>query len=315
MIVFQLEKKRISSPDITVLVQGPVTHPEVDWINCIQSIHKHLPNAKIISVMWDTDRHKEVKPDVVLRDPGPTEYNGYTSNLRRQALAISRGLSEVKTTFTLKLRPDFALVSDSFCEGAADWKKGVVRTLNVYSLNPEKSAHYFWLSDLVQFGLTADLQDYWNLEASPLSQFKIDKQSRVSNLLSPWGGSSIAKSPEQVIASSWLQSKGYKILEWQDGSIRQNRRNYETNLRALSDHFDVVPWFESGLKVPKRFQLTSTDLITRKSKRQTPYILSMMLRWRSWDYLLSRVSGLLMFFSPILHSRVRAMWIRKRHGA
>lgn len=188
MIVFQLEKKRISSTDITVVVQGPVTHPEVDWINCIQSIHKHLPNAKIISVMWDTDRHKEVKPDVVLRDPGPTEFNGYTSNLRRQVLAISSGLSEVETTFTLKMRPDFALVSDAFCEGEVDWKKGVVRTLNVYSLNPEKSAHYFWLSDLVQFGLTADLQDYWNLDASPLWQFKIDKQSRVSNLLSPWGG-------------------------------------------------------------------------------------------------------------------------------
>lgn len=186
-----MEKKLITSTGIsscvTVLVQGPATHPEVDWENCIKSILKYLPNAQIKTVMWDTDRYSEVQPDVVLCDPGRTEFNGCTSTRRRQVLAIVSGLSEVMTKFTLKMRPDFALVSDSFCKKAVDWKNGVVRTLNVYSLDPEKSAHYFWLSDLVQFGLTSDLQNYWNLDASPLLQFKLGKQARISNRLSPWG--------------------------------------------------------------------------------------------------------------------------------
>ena len=76
-----------SPPSMTVIVQGPVNHPEANWDRCIDSIHRNIPHAKVLAVQWLGDSRAVNAPRLLLEDPGTSiSENGYVSNLWRRSL-------------------------------------------------------------------------------------------------------------------------------------------------------------------------------------------------------------------------------------
>ena len=89
---------------ITVLLQGPVSHPEAKWHESISSIREFLPGARIIAIQWDQDLLPVDTEILTLNDPGPqSSSEGYSSNLWRQVHAMQSALTRVSSPFVLKM--------------------------------------------------------------------------------------------------------------------------------------------------------------------------------------------------------------------
>lgn len=101
--------------DLTFVFQGPEVFLSNEnlTLKAIKKTRKIFPNSPVIFSTWDgveTDKYTELQVRVVLsEDPGSTcrdKENNIMMNLNRQLRSASRGLSESKTKYSVKLRSD-----------------------------------------------------------------------------------------------------------------------------------------------------------------------------------------------------------------
>jgi hypothetical protein len=297
----------MSSNQITVLLQGPVHHPETKWHESISSIREFLPGARIIAVQWD---HEPLAVDAEtfrLKDPGPqSSSEGYSSNLWRQAYATQSALKSVSSTFVLKLRPDFLMTRRGrFTE--TDTLQERIRTLNVYTFNPIKRERLFWVSDMIQLGSTERLKQFWNVTEA-------ETQTQFSRMPRPYwkyelGASDFTKSSEQLLTEKYLESLNWNLRRDALGRTIPNRENYQLALKCLGLVFDVVHWRDSGLTVPSRFQINDASLWLNSEEKDIAFVYARMNHFLNKERLINLFSGALRELNPSVWRRIRRAYL------
>ncbi|SMY36988.1 WavE lipopolysaccharide synthesis [Photobacterium malacitanum] len=180
-------KHKISTKDITVVVQGPVqtfNAREQEFgitRKCLDSVRYFLPGAKIILSTWHNQDLTDLDYDqlVLCDDPGSNvrAYNvdgtPQTFNNNRQIVSTLSGLEQVTTPYAMKLRSDNYLISDAFLHLQQDFPKRCeqdrffhekVVVINTFTRRYAKGVPVvFHMSDFFYFGRTDDVIACWNI--------------------------------------------------------------------------------------------------------------------------------------------------------
>lgn len=179
-------KAKMDSKNISVVVQG-VVQPYLTY-ECLLSIKKFLPNAKIILSTYEQTPisfleglydilvlNKNINPIADCYIPNNPLSLSKPNNFNNQVLTTKAGLKYADTKYTLKLRSDFILNSSKFIE---DYFKIIKMTplrdnktkmfeeriLTIGTGNQNKMYLCYHLSDLIAFGLTSDVKKLWNID-------------------------------------------------------------------------------------------------------------------------------------------------------
>lgn len=215
--ILNIKNPIINSKDISVVVQGAVDEKLTPA--CLASIRKILPDATIVLSTWKNSNVKTLDFDVLVEndDPGAeicdVVYN-IKNNINRQILSTKNGLKIVKTKYAMKLRSDMKLVNNNFVkifgkydnyrnENCKIFKNRIIIN-NLYCANPEKTTYPFHISDWVQFGLTEDLLNLWDIELQKepdMSRYFLNKPKPENDKNKTWLFKYI---PEQYITISCL---------------------------------------------------------------------------------------------------------------
>jgi len=292
---------------ITVLLQGPVHHPDAKWHESISSIREFLPGARIIAVQWD-HKHLTVDAEILkLRDPGPqSSLEGYSSNLWRQAYSIQSALRRVSSAFVLKMRPDFLMTRGGiFTE--TNSLQNRIRTLNVYTFDPTKRERLFWVSDMIQLGSTERMKQFWNVTED-------ETQTLFSRMPRPYwkyelGASDFTKSSEQLLTEKYLKSLNWNLSRDSRGRTIANKENYRLALKCLGLVFDVVHWRDSGLTVPSRFQINDASLWLNSEIKDIEFVSARMNHLLNKERLINLCSGALRELNPSVWRRIRRAYL------
>lgn len=178
---------------VTFVIQGPtipVSRYAVEIT--IASIRAFFPTSCVIVSTWHGQpTHNLTADDVILsEDPGPITDGSSTvlNNINRQIVSTRAGLRRVRTPFAAKVRSDALITGRGFVtlatafpfrrtQGRMFERRIVIPrefTRSPRSLVPMA----YHPSDLFHFGLTSDLQFYWDaplIEADRLKAFILDK--------------------------------------------------------------------------------------------------------------------------------------------
>jgi hypothetical protein len=264
----------VSYNDITVVVHGPILwecgqeFPEGMTPAVLQSVRKNLPGAKILISTWEGAPTAGLEADTIVcsADPGGKPYgpNFRTNNVNRQIVAMKSGLNLVQTKWALKLRSDTLLTSNRMVEC---WGKHRVRhpylqvfterimTSAILTYHPrlcfQGGAFTPWLfhvNDMIQFGLTEDMQKLWGIPLMPEADFTyftpedlVDKIDKISN----------RRVPEDYIWTQAMAAAGFASNDsWAD---------FRPALIPLSElsivnNFELLDYEDMGfhcLKYPK----------------------------------------------------------------
>lgn len=260
--------ERVSSSDISVVIQGPSLHNEGNGSQleaCVDSIRRVLPQAEIILSTW---KGQSYAPDIVDRvvfseDPGSTEnWLGQPWNFNRMVISTRNGLEKASRPYTLKFRADLRLSSAEIfvrpqsIERDVDarfkiFRHPVVMT-NIFARNPAScSPLLFHPSDIVQFGLTEDLADLWNRRI--FNRSEVCSGLSLGRCLGFLGYTGLRMVPEQALMTEWLNSNGYEVRLPYPGFV--SKKYCELSERLLSTNFFIVDWKMSGVEFPRRFLL------------------------------------------------------------
>lgn len=188
----------ITNEEVTVLIHGPISrecgkhYAQGQTVAVIDSVKNFLPGARIIISTWQGAEAENLGADQVIYsiDPGalPYGFNHRPNNVNRQIVVMRAGLKLVKTKYTLKLRSDTVLTSNSLVK---NWGKFEARnerlrifeqritTAAILTMNPrlcylEKqfTPFLFHVNDMIQFGLTVDMVKLWDLPLMEQRDFK-----------------------------------------------------------------------------------------------------------------------------------------------
>ena len=208
--------EQISSKDISVVIQGPVK--EKYLIRCLKSVRRHLPNSEIIISAWNEDLSQYDAEIKINNNPIPpsqcSKVDGTLgNNLNRQLVSTLSGLKKSTRKYSLKMRGDVVLSGDKFLRYYTVFPnlrnekfvftRQKILTTNMFSRSPEKSRLLFHISDIVLFGLTADLIDYFDIPLQSnfdAEYFLSHKKESEKNIL--WSSRLL---PEQYIMTEWLK--------------------------------------------------------------------------------------------------------------
>lgn len=228
-------KTKIKSKDVSVVVQGPA---EKGIINkCIKSIRKQLPFSEIILSTWEGSDVKNLDYNklVLNKDPGnfPLTLNGLNNNVNRQIVSTLNGIKQATKKYCLKIRSNAVLKDNNFlnllnqCTKYEDgyhllqhrllipsyfsrdpniYKKGI------YANKYMKINYPFHPSDMVLFGLTSDMIDYWDIPLLKEQDVKVSFKGIYGKYI-----------PEQYIFIKFLEKKGIKVnLSAYDDNSQEN---------------------------------------------------------------------------------------------
>ncbi len=251
----------IDSKEITVVVQGAIDKKNTSF--CLSSIRKYLPNSKIILSTWKNSNVEGLDFDLLIEneDPGAPicEISKNKNNVNRQILSTKTGLFSVKTKYSLKLRTDICLTNTNFLkyfDVFDDYRnpkckifKNRVVLCNLYCSNPESNGFALHISDWVQFGLTEDLLNLWDIplqneEEAGLyflnNPVVVEKQ--YSNILCRYF-------PEQYITISCLKKAGidFNLEAFYDKSPA----NIQLTKLLFANNFIIVDYKKYGIKFLK----------------------------------------------------------------
>jgi hypothetical protein len=171
----------ITSEQISVVVQGPVFGKGVT-AKCLTSIRSHLPDAHVILSTWVGSDVTGLDFDtlVLSEDPGGIAHrnpDAPMNNVNRQIVSTRAGIDAAQRPYALKFRSDFFLNSSSFLKWFGEFPK-VEESCKLFSqkilaccyftANPRGRTKYaYHLSDLIYFGLHADLKLLFEIPLMP----------------------------------------------------------------------------------------------------------------------------------------------------
>lgn len=261
---------KISSENISVVVQGPVAHESVGGRattrDCLQSIRLHLPLAEIILSTWEGSDVSSLEAliDRVVFSPDPggiwnpvkRRYN----NVNRMIRSTSAGVALATRTYCLKFRTDLRLASDDICRidsreqppSAQRIFAAPVTMTNFYVRDAAVIPMLFHPSDIVQFGTTADLHDFW---AQPLVDPKwlMRQSGPVLSIFGRYAGfTSLRLVPEQVVTLQWLAKHGIKVRQTDIFDTRF--RSFVLWSQLLLENFRLINAENSGVMFYPRLQ-------------------------------------------------------------
>ncbi len=263
----------INSNKITVVVQGSVNK---DYIfNCLESIKKILPSAKIILSTWENEDipfelQQCVSKILYNKDPGFKTRNcnpdGKPNNVNRQIVSTINGLKEVETEYALKIRTDFILKSDKFIryfdkyqkfdEKCKIFKKRIICAM--FGTRKPEAQHYnlpFHVADFFYFGLTSDLINLFDIPLVTDEEFEwfINHTEFMPNT-----NARNKYNAEQSIWINCLQKNNIKVKC--KYSTHVNNEIKEQSEKYLVNNFYPVAFAKAGV-LPQKTNLKSKNHI------------------------------------------------------
>lgn len=261
---------QISSEQISVVIQGPVAHESIDGRaktkDCLQSIRQHLPQSEIILSTWDGSDVSELAPliDHLILSPDPggiwnpvkRRYN----NVNRMIRSTSAGIAMASRAYCLKFRTDLKLESDRVCridlssQPSSIYKlfSAPMTTTTFYVRDAAVIPMLFHPSDIVQFGLTSDLRDFWD---QPLvdPNWLIRQSGPVISIFGRYAGfTSLRLVPEQVVTLQWLAKRRIDVLQSDIFDIKY--RSFYMWSQLLLRNFRLIDAAHSGVSFYPRLQ-------------------------------------------------------------
>ncbi len=313
------ELEAIDPSEISVVVQGPLFLNRVEGVSrCLESLRAVLPGAEMIVSTWIDEDASSIGPPVRVvqsTDPGAFSVkNGPPYNLNRLQRSTLAGLALASRTCCLKLRTDLALSDRRFLVLAGRRPGSLferpMTMSNIYIRDPEKFPLLFHVSDIAQFGLTADLLSFWSgklfLENEVLFPPESAGQHPVMRLF-----------PEQATTLRWLKRNGIDVALKRPAEI--DRKLLELWGRVLVQNFHIIDWRRTGIIFPERFSSdpsSFTTLLTEEKAaalsargfnyrraRVNAFILGVLL-----DGKLAALIASLRVRSPLLNHALRWLW-------
>lgn len=249
----------IDSKDISVIIQGAIKHWAKDTID---SVRKYLPNAEIIVSTWVGENTECLDVDFVIKnnDPGATKYNkerDVLNNCNRQLLSVKSGLQHATRKYSLKLRSDLYLESDSFlyywdCFNQYDknflFFSHKIICSSIYSrlFSDETGVPIpYHPSDFWMFGFTKDLRKYFcntqMLAQKELGDYEFKYRDKV-----PYFGPMWRFPPEQYYCISFLKQYINMDLLCDDMSD-WNCIKVDNSIKILFSNFIFLGYEQSGI--------------------------------------------------------------------
>ena len=250
--------KSIPSRDISVVIQGPLHRGKPEGLErCLASIRTHLPEAEIIISTAETEDVTGLDSDVVVvvtPDPGCIEdVNGSRYNLNRQVRTTASGLARASRPYALKFRADHALEGSRICSlpaGASADGPGPITLTSLFVRNPEKYPVIYHASDVVMFGRTGDMREFWDDTLFEDGEVCFGEPSHPP-FGSCWSYSRIRLVPEQALTLRWLRRRGEVCDLGHPSDIDEAQLQHWG--QCLVRHFTLLDWQTSGVSFPLRF--------------------------------------------------------------
>lgn len=259
----------ISSDRISVVVQGPIIHESMGGRSttqeCLRSIRQHLPQAEIILSTWEGSETAALgffDKLVLSPDPGgiwnpvKRRYN----NVNRMIRSTSAGTALASREYCLKFRTDLHLENDRVCRLDMTPKPAnpyrvfstPITITSFYVRDPAVIPMLFHASDIVQFGMTADLVDFWQQpQVDPA--WLVRGSGPVMSIFGRYAGfTSLRLVPEQVVTLQWLAKHGIKADQSDMFDIRF--RSFRLWSQILLENFRLINANESGVAFYPRLQ-------------------------------------------------------------
>jgi len=230
----------VPNEEITVIIHGPILSevaplaPYGMTKAAVESVKQILPGAKIVISTWKNYSADHLDADEVVYsdDPGGLPYgpNNRLNNVNRQIVAMIAGLQKIKTNWSLKLRSDTILTSDSMIRHWVVFtaRSPLIRVFNqrivtsaILSYDPRPTfnrklfhPYLFHVNDMIQFGLTSDMKTLWCLPLMPHEDFTYFKKE---NLVDSVDYISNRRVPEDYIWTTVLKSNNVPVNQsWLD---------------------------------------------------------------------------------------------------
>jgi len=302
--------------DITIVFQGAIVrsvHPEDPQMGvtayCLQKTRRALPKAKIILSTWEHDEEfcKLVDHYVVNEDPGslrpPGSDKSYFENINRQIVSSSGGLAQVTTKYAAKIRTDSYLEHAGFVQEflrenqepantSIFQRRIVICSYNSVQPTVWPAAYYF--ADFFCFGLTEDVQLFWN--ADPASQKLATRYERSPKA---WWRGGEGDRPEQIAAEQYLvtnclQRSGVRVRY--ETMLTMNGWHFLNSEMIFARNFLALSSDQIGLRLPDR--LTVYDCPRHFCYRRDSRLAQWGGRHPGW-YLLVCIARLPLFFASV----------------
>lgn len=174
-----MNNKTIKIPNkyITFVMQGPVIKNKNITKNCCISIRKYFPESKILLSTWKNTETNDLDIDkkIETHDPGANSFyyrnQKIPNNVNRMIASSLSGLVSVNTEFSVKLRTDMYLQSNTLSTllGVINKSKCIYTKKKILipsnmAINPNRDLKLlFHPSDFFFAGLTMDLVDLYNI--------------------------------------------------------------------------------------------------------------------------------------------------------
>lgn len=285
----------ISASELTFVIQGPVTISGQNMTNLtlelIQSIRRFYPGSPVIFSTWkgsDLTGFDTVEV-VTSKDPGPDAeletLQGLPSNINRQIISTSAGLSKVRTKYAIKLRSDTRIRSTAALKLLSSRPakvmtehsvtKEYVIIIDFTTIDPLRDDNFlFHPCDWIWLGLTSDIQNIWNIPPIRSSDCLYYLESPELDTLKIFGSFSRFQ-PESYIWSSYLRKHKNILFEHS-----LDKRNLKESNEFLFSNLIPVTLSELGfesLKYPQNFfQSGSIDRLFRFHRNIN------FFQWASW---------------------------------
>jgi len=272
----------VPDSDISIVVQGPLQRNGGEIRRCLSAIARHLPGAEVIVSTWETEDVAGLVGCRVLQSPEPSgiyDISGNTINLPRQVVSTLAGLEAATRPWVLKTRVDVPLASRAMTL-ATRYGEAVpleyrlfrrpVVVPSLFTRNPARVPFLFHPSDIVQFGLRADLLEFWG--GPPFLKADLLIAGRPS--LNPFGNyvgfTQQRVVPEQALMLRWLRQRGIEVTLSRPDAL--TRRNATLSERILLSNFRILNAERAGLEYPAHFLRVLPALKTVYREEEVPMI-------------------------------------------
>ncbi len=322
---------------ISVVVQGPLRRNGVDIRTCLAAIARHLPGAEVIVSTWQAEDVSGLAGCRVVRSPDPggiDDISGNTINLQRLAVSTLAGLDAATRTWVLKTRVDLPLAGRTMAQATrhgeavpAEYRlfRRPVVVPSLFTRDPARVPFLFHPSDVAQFGLRADLLEFWGGPPFRTADLLVAGRPSLNPFFNYAGFTRLLVMPEQALMLRWLRARGIEANLGRADAV--TRRTAILSERLLLANFRILDAERAGLDFPDHFLRVMPALATVYREDEVPTIARdayerpgrrFALIWRR-KYLLCFVTPswvvttgnlLLRSISPRLAGHVRAAYRR-----
>jgi hypothetical protein len=271
--------------DLSVVVQGKIFGSPDDPYEkqlthqCLESIRNFIPGAEIILSTWIGSNVSHLSFDKIVfnDDPGATAYHihdpAFLNNNNRQIVSTINGLNAATKKYAIKMRGDCRLTGTGFID-FFEWyprsdklkffKKRIVIPTQ-FSRNPRRIPQLIHPSDVLQIGLTEDLQALWSIPLQPEPEttraFPIEKRIINNSLESSFYRMKFGS--EQYIWYAFCKKHGLDLELKHFGDLPVAK--IASSEMSIMNNFVIVEPEKLGVLLPKRFHFYPfNDLYTHE---------------------------------------------------